>query len=233
MIEWKSLHKSELRQIIASWTNIEMVKWDAPPEFEPVRQRLLDLFNTVKSDLGIDTVEGKEYQFDLRFGIGLYTLLKREFNLTESKASNDSMWIYLGIKVIPDIVFWRWKRNSLEERFYANSRRIWLKTLWWYIHLSWQGDEQKTMKILEGNTTDEIVQLVERSGPFGYRVQLCRVLMRKYGELELELRGRGTKLFRRAMKLNTARLSVIEPALYEGEEEGYVKELFNDLIGNQ
>ncbi|MDN4066667.1 DUF6339 family protein [Paenibacillus vini] len=231
MMEWKVLKKSECEKILSQWTYPDDVKWDASHGFEPIRNRLTDLFQSIKEELAISSPSGKEYAFDFRFGMGMYLILTEEFRISEYQASNDSFWIYLCMKVIPDIVFWRWG-SAKNDRFYASSRRIYLKALWWYVHLSWQGSKEKTYRVLEQNTTDEIVQLVERSGPFGYRVDLCRVMMRLYNEYGTGLRGRNNKLFRRAMKLNTARLAVVEPALYEGEEEGYVRELFQELIAN-
>ena len=41
--------------------------------------------------------------------------------------------------------------------------------------------------------------------------------------------GKSDRLFRKIMKLNTARCMVIEPSLYLGGERQYVKDLFNDL----
>jgi hypothetical protein len=231
MMEWKVLKKSECEKILSTWTDSHDVKWDTSQDFEPIRDSLTKLHRSVKEELNINFPSGKEYAFDFRFGMGLYSILTKEFQISEYQASNDSFWIYLSMKVIPDVVFWRWG-PSKNDRFYANSRRIYLKALWWYVHLSWQGSKEETYRVLEQNTTDEIVQLVERSGPFGYRVVLCRVMMRLYNEYGSGLRGRNNKLFRRAMKLNTARLAVLEPALYEGEEEGYVKELFQELIAN-
>lgn len=231
MIEWKILKKSECEEILSKWTDLADVKWDMSHDFEPIRDRLISLFDSVKEELAISSPKGKEYAFDFRFGIELYLILTEEFHISEYQASNDNFWIYLSMKVIPDVVFWRWG-PAKNDRFYANSRRIYLKALWWYIHLSWQGSKEETYQILEQNTTDDVVQLVERSGPFGYRVNLCRVMMRLYNEYGTGLRGRNAKLFRRAMKLNTARLAVVEPALYEGEEEGYVRDLFKELIAN-
>lgn len=53
--------------------------------------------------------------------------------------------------------------------------------------------------------------------------------MKHYGQQDIKLRSRGSKLFRRVMKLNTARLAVLEPALYERQEQGYVEDLFYEV----
>lgn len=165
------------------------------------------------------------YDFDLLFGIKMYELLSNEYQISERQASQDGVWMFLSIEVVPDIVFRRWKALN-ESRYYKESRRIWLKTLWWYIHLSWQGNVKNTFEILRDNTTDDLVQLVERSGSKGYRVNLYREIMKNYSQVVEGEKGRKNQLFRKVMKLNTARARVIEPALTDGGEEQYVKELF-------
>lgn len=231
MIKWKELRKNDLFQLIESWTSEDAVQVDVPSEYQMLRDIMKGHHEEIKRELGIESVKGHEYQYDLRFGLKLYKCLNEQFNVTEYHASDDSLWIFLGVRIFPDIVFWRWGKQA-HQRFYAHSRRIWLKVLWWYVHLSWQGDEESTFRILKSNSTDEIVQLVERSGPHGYRVELCREIMRQYGEQTSHYESRAM-LFRRIMKLNTARLAVMEPALYEGQEKGYVRDLFYEVAKNQ
>ena len=86
-----------------------------------------------------------------------------------------------------------------------------------------------TYRILENNTTDEVVQLVERAGSAGYRVDVCRVLMKYY---YLNRSKYDNKIFRKVMVLNTARSKVVEPTLVNGGAIGYVKELF-DYFGRK
>lgn len=231
-MEWKMIRKSELKQTVDGWTTADDVLPDFSEECQPYRDCLLSIFQDTKTQSGVDNPKGKVYKFDLIFGRELYLRFKKEFSITESLAANDNFWIYLSIKVVPDIVFWRWDAGA-HDRFYNKSRRIWLKTLWWYWHLSWQGNVQTTQRFLESNSTDEIVQLVERSSPAGYRVKLCRAIMKHYA-FHCFTTGNGDAMFfRRLMKLNTARSAVVEPALYEGEEEGYVKGLYDDLVSGQ
>lgn len=229
MKEWKSMRKSELNQIVGSWTTVKDIQLEQSKTYKEYRDLLISIFDQSRIELGLESPKGNEYRFDFLFGKNLYREFNLRFNITESKAADDNFWIILSVKIIPDIVFWRWGVNA-HDRFYRNNRRIWLKALWWYWHLSWQGDEFSTQKILQKNSTDEIVQLVERSGQFGYRIKLYRTIMQHYGQHCESFESGDAKLFRKVMKLNTARLAVVEPALYEGEEEGYVTELFNSLV---
>ena len=88
------------------------------------------------------------------------------FNLRA--AANDDFWRYLSIKVIPDVVAERWGYEN-ESHYWSKPARIWLRSIWWYVHLSWQGDMQTTAKVLEAScfTTDSILNLEERTGRKG------------------------------------------------------------------
>ena len=94
----------------------------------------------------------------------------------------------------------------MRHTFIKTSRRIWLKTIWWYVHLSWQNNINETYNILINNTTDTILQLVERPG-LGYNVELYRELMKQYNNYEDSSRN----LFRTVLKLNTAQMLTTVP----------------------
>jgi len=113
----------------------------------------------------------------------------------------------------------RWP-HAPAERFWRGRSRIWLRVCWWLIHLAWQGSEERTRAVLAGVTADTVVQLVERPGRGGFRVELTRSLFsersgRRFTQTE----------FRALMKLNTARVMVTEPWLCDGGIRGYVREL--------
>ena len=156
-------------------------------------------------------------------------------------ASNDQVWIYLCVKVFPDLIHNRYpghklktesgvvQRNINDERFWKTRRRIYLKVLWWYVYLSLQfskdgkEDLSKTYEVLKDNSTDEIVQIVERSGSAGYRVDVYRALMKYYADNRDRY---DNKRFRQVMVLNTAKTQIVEPLLMAGGIEEYIKELF-------
>lgn len=224
-MKWKTISKSESEKVMESWNSDQSMPFDS--EYEFLRIELFKAAEEVLQELNIQNYEIKSagYDFDLLFGLKLYEILNRNFGFTIRLASDNGVWRFLSLKVVPDLVYLRWEDNA--GRYWKETRRIWLKALWWYIHLSWQGSAQETFETLKGNTTDEIVQLVERSGPSGYRIDLCREIMSFYGSLDTEQKKRSSQVFRRVMKLNTARIKVIEPGLFIGGEENYVKGLFN------
>ncbi|MBK3720369.1 hypothetical protein F9789_2290 [Staphylococcus arlettae] len=75
--------------------------------------------------------------------------------------------------------------------------------------------------MLEKNTTDTILQLVERPG-IGYNVEMYRELMKQYKGYDDSSRD----LFRRVLKVNTARLLTTSPELIDGGIPQYVDDLF-------
>lgn len=175
-----------------------------------------------------DNVKINSYAFDLRMGLVLYNLLNDDYKFNERLAAQDEIWRYLSLEVFPDLVYERFGVN--DQRFYKGTRRIWIKSIWWYIHLSWQGTEEETFKTLKDNTSDHILQLLDRSGSGGYRVELTRELMRQY---KVNSSSKVPELFRRVLKLNTARTNTIEPALVEGGIRTYVTDLYNYFLSDK
>lgn len=158
--------------------------------------------------------------------------MRNNMGLLPSNAADDDIWRYIQMRVVPDLVFHRWQHCEDEgaddserikaDSFWKDPRRIWMKSRWWYIHLSIQDNSlDETKKILIKNSMDEISQLVERPGS-GYRVDLCRAIMKRYASSPKKDR----LLLRKVMKLNTVKCSTMEPLLFKSGIENYVEELF-------
>lgn len=226
MINWDNLHydinkaSSDFEKVIIKNTSVEPV--NLPPEYQKLRQKLIKARDDLFDVHGFDSANKLDYSFDLTFGLELYNILTEEENFTNRAATNDDMWRYLSICVIPDIVHSRWGMN--EDHFYKMSRRIWLKTIWWYINLSWRGDQEGTYDILKKNSTDTILQLVERPG-IGYYTEMYRELMLQYSRYE----DKSREMFRQVLKLNTAYLLTTSPELVQGGIKGYVSTLFETV----
>ncbi|MCJ8007274.1 DUF6339 family protein [Lederbergia wuyishanensis] len=220
--------RKEAEELFATWQEAGKISQGKLSEYSQLqREHLLEIEERVRVQL---TTQGEQkgnyYKYDLLFSLKLYKYLTIENGITEREASDDDFWRYISMKLIPDVVERRWD-GLKAPRFYQESRRIWVKVLWWYIHLSWQGNVDDTYETLKYNTTDTVVQLVERPGTGGYRVSLSRALMKHFGRLaEEDPDNHTTEMFRKVMRLNTARTKVIEPALTNGGETEYVKELF-------
>lgn len=216
-MRWKTFPKTECERIVA--TLPQSFKED---ELDSIHLALRQDLKEISTSILAEDPSAKEYSYDLAFAVPFYEIITKKYGMTERYASNDGIWRYLSVKVVPDIVLGRWGHR--DARFWKESRRIWLKALWWYIHLSWQGNTEDTYAILKDNTADILVQLVERPGPQGYRVDVSREIMKKLASVS-GLSNRAT-LFRKIMVLNTARLKVVEPALCNEGVAGYVRQLF-------
>lgn len=171
------------------------------------------------------------YLLDLRMGIKLYELINPQNGFTIVQANDDDIWRYISVCVMPDITYLRYpkpEQGSIrinQKRFYSHTRRIWLKTLWWYIHLSWQGSSDKTFDVLKNNGTNIISHFIERPGK-GYRPELFRNIMYVYSTLTTQK----DEIFRAAAKLNLAKCITVEPGLTIGGECGYSTRLFNEIL---
>lgn len=171
----------------------------------------------------------RSYSYDLEFGLSLYELFKfnQKYLISLKEAANPEFWSYLSIIVIPDLVSERWDLTNY-ARFYQQASRIWLYTLWWYIHLSWQGDIDSTRQILQQNSTDTIMNLVERVGRKGYNLEYSRLMMKEHSLIKHETLPKDDRLIFRTLMISHNLLSqTIEPSLYKNGIEDYLTKVFN------
>lgn len=160
--------------------------------------------------------------YDMKVGLALFRVLSA-VGMDIRTAADDGWWRFLSLRVLPDLVKSRWG-SAPPVRFWKGRSRIWLRALWWTVHLTWQGSEDKTRKVLENVTTDTVVQLVERPGKGGFRIDLTRLIFRMR-----RLRNPSQDQFRAIMKLNTAQIVLKEPMFCVGGLFGYVDSLFADV----
>lgn len=231
-MKWQTLSKAESETLYEEFSNYlePQKRWDkCPEEYLQLRNELEQIMNNVMQNLDIDREDIQKksgnaaYLVDLNFGIEMYALLNNKYEMDVRQAASEGIWRFLSMKVAPELIEMRYGYDH-PDRFWKKSKRLWFRVLWWYIYLSWQGDAESTRKILQNNTTDEILQLVDRCGRGGYRVELYREIMKSNAAFSEQERKQG-KLFRKVMVLNTARLQVMEPALTENGETGYVTDL--------
>ena len=234
MLHYKKFTKSQAREFIeeidnlsdavyedllAQWSTFNVIGYDE--SYNELRKKVIDIYCKYKEKGG--------YEVDVRIGLCLYGELSKKNGFTNVLANDDDIWRYLSCIVFPDITNLRYPPSKTDrneghrlntKRFYLHRRRIWLKTLWWYIHLSWQGTENSTYKVLKDYGTDTISDFIERPGK-GYRLALYRSLMKEYSKVDTK----SANLFNRIQKQNLVNCRNVEPALTEGAELGYVKRL--------
>lgn len=234
----KTLNRSESKIAMKEWlTNYPKLP-EIEGDFVKIRNDIQEFNQQVINESLQSNISKKDYYVDAHLGILLYDYLWNQPGFSLRAAANDDFWRYLSLKVVPDVVAERWGKDN-ESHYWSKSTRIWLRSIWWYVHLSWQGDMTTTAKVLEAPcfSTDSILNLEERTGRKGTFINVYRYIMYYYSripQVELEKFKKNTKkqqddLFRVIMRLNTARVMVIDPALYLGGEKEYVRSLFHDV----
>lgn len=205
------------------WQMFKINENDLKKEYLSLRVKVLEICRQENLSLYNKT---NYYNLDVKLGLCLY----KELPLSTIEADNDDIWRYLSCIVFPDITYLRYPKpdgdnNRInKKRFFSHPRRIWLKTLWWYIHLSWQGSEDGTYSALQDLGTDTISDFIERPGK-GYRINLFRALIGEYSKLK----NKNSQIFNKIQKQNLINCQTIEPALCFGGEKDYVRRLFKQL----
>lgn len=225
----KSLNITLSCQQFEAWDHTS--KPNVSEDYVQVRTELENLFSEIK--------QYNDYQLDYRFGTALkdYFDKKDWFNLRV--ASDLGFWRYLSVVVIPYIVAQRWEDCS-EDHFWKKPSRIWLRSIWWFAYLGWANDSlSDTQKLLSQPVfnTDVILNTVERTGRKGTHINTYKCILQTYGSLSPSVVSTYNKntpkpsdtLFRSIMRLNTAKILVMEPQLCEGGVQGYVNSLFSEI----
>lgn len=218
-----ALPEAAFQDLEAKWQSFRVD--DFEPSYSELRNKVIAVYQESKPRGG--------YAVDVNIGLCLYAELCAANGFTNVLANDDDVWRYLSCIVFPDITHLRYppsKTDAAEgrrlnsKRFYAHTRRIWLKTLWWYIHLSWQGSAEATKEVLEDLGTDTISDFIERTGK-GYRLKLYRELIKAYSGVE----KKSSNLFNKIATQNRVNCTTVEPALTQNAEPGYVMQLFAQL----
>ena len=231
----KRLNRGESQTAMEKWVAMCPQLPDVEGDYVIIRDDITKLFADVKERAIEQGYRMQDYYVDEQFAVALYVYFSIKPWFSLRLAADDGFWRYLSVVVVPDIVSVRWGKDN-EDHFWKIQRRIWLKQLWWYVYLSWNSSEEMTRTILGSSncSTDTILNFVERSGKKGTCVEAYRQIIKIYSSIpagELRKFNQGRKnddLFRVVMKLNTARMMVMEPDLCAGGSEGYAKKLFAD-----
>lgn len=231
----KKLNRGEAEKAMSEWLGSFPQLPSLAGDYSVLRNDLTALFQSVLASAESKGLSPRDYYTDAQFGLLLYTYLSQKNWFSLRLAADDGFWRYLSLKVIPDAVAVRWGKDN-DSHYWSTPGRIWLKQIWWYVYLSWTTDEGTTRKILESPncSTDTILNFVERTGKKGTCVDAYRWIIYLYSMIpsrlvsEYKKQGKNHDLFRVVMKLNTARMMVVEPALCIGGYHGYAKQLFID-----
>lgn len=231
----KTLTRGQAQVAMQNWVSNFPNLPDIDSDFNQLRADLQAINKTVRDEIDNNPeIKRKDYYLDYRFGLLLYEYLNKQQGFSLRVAANDGFWRFLSVQVVPDVVTQRWGPDN-DSHFWSQPTRNWFRSLWWFVYLSWQGDIYSTNKLLSCPhfTTDTILNFEERTGRKGTHVEAYRKIIKCYASVSSDelkkSRGKNSDdLFRVVMKLNTARMLVMDPALYLGGEEAYAKSLFLD-----
>ena len=164
------------------------------------------------------------YELDLELGLAFYEFMNNQKDFNKKYASDYNFWRYVAVFDVPDVVEDRFGINSIEH-FYKKTTRSYPYILYWYINMSWQGNVELTRAVLKGNSTDTILNLVERTGRIGINLKLYQELMKHLAEIKVNK----MEFFRKLMIMNTSKMISFRPELYPGGVSGYVKMLYESV----
>ena len=234
--KFETLNSAKSAEAMASWIDSKGKKIpQLSGDYSYVREQIVSIYASITPS---DGTKLKPYQKDVQFGVRLKTYLEGQNWFSLRLAADTDFWRYLSVMVVPDIVADRNGYNN-EDYYWKKPSRIWLRSVWAYSFLSWQGSEEETIDLLSRCmfNTDTKLNLVERSGRMGTNIELYNLIMRAYGSLptatikdyDSKTKTASDTLFRSVMRLNTAELLVKEPELCICGIEGYVTELFAEF----
>lgn len=228
--EYNSMSDAEYEDLTERWKRYEIALDKIPASYVSIRSQIIETFKEAVAECGGSCTDAF---VDVRVGLKLYQLLNKGTGFTLANANDDNVWRYLSMMVFPDITYCRYPKPAKgdgrinSKRFYAHTRRIWLKTLWWYVYLAWQGSESETLKVLKKNGSNIISHFIERPGR-GYRVQLFRDMMLAYS-MQPD-KKRTDRLFRALTKMNVIKCRTMEPELAYGKGLLYSNMIMQDFI---
>lgn len=220
-IEKKS--SEEFNALVEEWKNGKFTE-TVDSEYRDIREKIFAEYEKYKRRNG--------YEIDLRVGLAMYELfLNGEYKLNPIYANDDDIWRYLSVKVFLDITYLREPTSDRfgvyfsHDRVYKHTKRIWIKQLWWWIHLAWQGDSESTYEVLKKYGSGRISQVLERAGK-GYRVEVTRQLLKKMSQRTSK--GKVSQDdFRALMMLYYAKMFVVEPTLVEGGIDAFLDKIID------
>ena len=238
MLDIKFLRSIDAEKIYKSWFRGDIFKAEPKESLltqdeKQLRCDLLNIYTEVQKNIKGQIIleNNNKYIFDLAFGLKLYeyfSIGKHKDDYPLSLMGYGDFWRRINCCIVPDVIFDR--HGAGEDYYYKKDERLGLARLWWYIHLSWQGDEELTFNTLKNFSTDMIVAMVERKSHID--LDFTRAYVRVMSEISNKVsKVKLQETFRKTQKLHTAKKYAIEPSLFSGGYEGYVKKLLDEAMG--
>lgn len=147
------------------------------------------------SECGYPTTAGKGSPALREFDQRCCALLFEKMNIVTADASNDGVWSFLSLVVLPDVAFWRFPNQHEREdyeRLLGRPRNI-FRRLWWRAH---NVGPVLGSRLLE----DEAVGILERSTIGGNPAVASAIAREHLRRIDGELTVQRTELLRDVMK---------------------------------
>jgi hypothetical protein len=200
-------------------------------EYTDFREHFREIEKSAK-EFSTKSKTRQTYLYDLEFALQMYDYLcKMGFGIWE--AADNGCWAYISIRILPDIVYRRWNGYN-EDRFYKRNMRLWMKALWWYVHITESSENKEfdidaTRELLVDNSQDIIYLLLDHVGD-GFRDTFYHMLMKKYSQIckSGKIKGNREDFFRAVMLQHQISSTVVDPIL--ADENIYVESLYNQVV---
>lgn len=238
---WKRMNNTEAKKIVddiekksSEEFNLLKSDWTKNSFSNNIDREYQDIRNIVYAEYKKYEAQGDD-EVDYRVGLALYKLfLQEKYKLNPIYANDDDIWRYLSVRIFLDITYLRSPTKDRfgvyfsHDRIYKHTKRIWIKQLWWFIHLTWQGDEEQTYAVLKKYGPGCFSQILERAGK-GYRVEIIRKMFKKMAERN-DGKVNQTKIFTPIMKLYYAKMFVVEPTLVDGGIDSFLDKILDEKL---
>lgn len=188
------------------------------------------------------------YQIDLVYGKKIFELLSSYDWFTWDVATNRGFWRYIALFVMPQCVYERFKSEdsegnvkmtALASHFYAKWERVYPFTLFWIFKIADQGNPEATFDFLSKDcfSTDTILNVIERMGPKGFRLDIYRKILERFSALDFskyaETIGSPNYVLRALLVEHGIKNSVYVPELCANGIDGYIEKVFQATLGGQ
>ncbi|MER6827573.1 DUF6339 family protein [Streptosporangium sp. NPDC000563] len=120
------------------------------------------------------------------FDRALATVVFKDIDMAPAEAAAPEVWTYMAIRLVPDVVMWRWQPKYNEQRWIGRGLvRHTLGRLWWQAYaLGLQTDDGRDYALLDTLSEADLNQIFERRS-IGGTPPLARALVSELADARI------------------------------------------------